>query len=350
MNWRLQRLPSANPTAALLASVAACAAALLLAAGIAAIAGFNPLALLGQVLSLVLGTRFGLEDFGLLLTPLILTGLSVIIMRRMGLWNIGAEGQFYAGAVGAAAIGLFIDGPPAVMLVVMFFGGAFSGALWIAIPALARAYAGVNELITTLLLNFVALLLVYYLGTGPWRDRGAGTLGSTPRIPYEMREFWGIVHWGLPIAVAMTFLVAGLLTFTRWGYEVRISGANPENAQYAGIPVRRRILSVMFAAGAISGIAGMLEIAGTVHRLQGGISNNFGYLGIIVAVLAGSSCLGVLATAGLFAFILSAGIVLQTQGLTTSAVVALTGLILLFNAIGQEFARYRVLRAKGGDT
>ena len=348
MTWRMQRLPSASPSAALTVRVLACVLALLLGAVVAALAGLNPLALARQVVVSVLGSRFGLEDFGLLVTPLILTGLSVMIMRRMGLWNIGAEGQFYAGAVGAAAIGLFVDGPPTTMVVLMFITGTLSGIAWIAVPALARAYAGVSELITTLLLNFVALQLVYYLGTGPWRDRGAGTLGSTPRIPYAVPEFWGIVHWGFPLAIALTLVTAAVFSYTRWGYEVRIAGANPENAVYAGIPDRRRILEVMFDAGAIAGIAGMLEVAGTVHRLQGGISNNFGYLGIIVAVLANTSFLGLLATAAMIAFILSAGITLQTQGVTTSAVLALTGVILLFNAVGHEFARYRLRRTNPG--
>src|SRR5690606_5516813 len=114
----------------------------------------------------------------------------------------------------------------------MFIAGTLSGMIWIAIPALARAFAGVSELITTLLLNFVALQLVFYLGTGPWRDRGAGTLGSTPRIPYEMPEIWGIVHWGLPLALVLVLIAAAIFTYTKWGYEVRIAGANPENALY----------------------------------------------------------------------------------------------------------------------
>ncbi|WP_432284220.1 ABC transporter permease [Aminobacter sp. BA135] len=344
MSWRLQRFPSPRPSVAFAVRVIAILLALIVGGLVVAVSGLDPLTLGGQVVKSTFGSSFGLEDLGLLATPLILTGLAVMITRRIGLWNIGAEGQFYAGALAAAALGLFVQGPAWLMLPAMFLAGVAGGMAWIAIPTLARAFVGVNELITTLLLNFVATLLVYYVATGPWRDRGAGTLGSTPRIPYEMPELWGMVHWGFAIAVALTVLVAAVLSFTRWGYEVRISGANPENALYAGIPVRRRIIVVMLLSGAIAGIAGMLEVAGTVHRLQGGISNNFGYLGIIVAVLARTSCLGVLAAAALMAFILNAGIILQTQGLTTSAIVALTGLVLMFTAIGDEFAHYRLVR------
>ena len=115
-------------------------------------------------------------------------------------------------------------------------------------------------------------------------------------------------------------------------------------AKYAGMPFRRHLITVMLLSGAIAGIAGMLEVAGTVHRLQGGISNNFGYLGIMVAVLARGSALGVLAGAALMAVILNSGIILQTQGLNTSTVLAITGLILFFTAIGDELAHYRVVR------
>ena len=347
MTWRLQRLPSAPPAVSHAMRLAAIALALLVGGVVAANSGLDPLDLATAVVSSTFGSAFGWQDLGLLATPLILTGLAVMVTRRIGLWNIGAEGQLYAGALAATAVGLFVDGPVWLVLPAMFVAGAAGGLLWIAVPAAARAYAGVNELITTLLLNFVAILLVYYVGTGPWRDRGSGTLGSTPRIPYEVPELWGLVHWGFAIAVILTLVMAAILTGTRWGYEVRISGANPENALYAGIPVRRRIMAVMLISGAIAGIAGMLEVAGTVHRLQGGISNNFGYLGIIVAVLANRSCVAVLATGALMAFILNAGIILQTQGLTTSAVVALTGLVLLFTAVGEELACYRPVRVAG---
>jgi simple sugar transport system permease protein len=209
------------------------------------------------------------------------------------------------------------------------------------IPTLARAYAGVSELITTLLLNFVGTLLAYYVSTGPWLDPGGHALGTTARVRHNVPEIWGDVHWGFPLAIVLTLLVAGVLNFTRWGYEVRLAGSNAQAALYAGIPFRRHLITVMLLSGAIAGIAGMLEVAGTVHRLQGGISNNFGYLGIMVAVLARGSAIGVLAGAALMAVILNSGIILQTQGVNTSTVLAITGLILFFTAIGDELAHYR---------
>lgn len=344
MGWRLQRFPSAPASAAIAARAGAIVLALVVSGVIVASLGLEPFDLGFQVIKSTFGSKFGIQDLALLVTPLILTGLAVVVTQRIGLWNIGAEGQFYMGAFASAAIGLFVPGPYWLILALMFVAGILGGMVWILIPTLARAYADVNELITTLLLNFVATLLVYYVATGPWHERGAMTLGSTPKIKVAIPNVWGTVHWGFFLAVLITIAIAALLAFTRWGYEVRISGASPQNARYAGIPVRARIIAVMLLSGGIAGLAGMFELAGTVHRLQGGISNNFGYLGIMVAVMARGSCLGVFAAAALMAVILNSGIILQTQGLTTSAVVALTGLILLFTAIGDEFAHYRLVR------
>ncbi|WP_312858699.1 ABC transporter permease subunit [Rhizobium sp. G21] len=154
------------------------------------------------------------------------------------------------------------------------------------------------------------------------------------------------MHWGLPIAVILAVVAALIFNFTKWGYEIRLIGSNPSAGRYAGIASRRYLILVMLASGAIAGVAGMLEIAGTVHRLQGGISNNYGYLGIMVAVLARGSSVGVIFSGALMAFILNSGIILQTEGLTTSAVLAITGLILFLTAIGDELSHYRIIRDK----
>jgi simple sugar transport system permease protein len=345
MGLRVQRLPSAKSSVAFAARVAAITLALVTAGIGLALTGSSPVALAGEVISATFGSSFALEDLGLLVTPLILTGLSASVSLRIGAWNIGAEGQFYAGALAATGIGLFVPGPTIVMLPVMFVAGSLAGAFWILIPTLARAYADVSELITTLLLNFVATLLVFWFSTGPWLDPSGQAIGTTARVVHEMPEFWGSVHWGFPIAIALTLIVGWVMNFTRWGYEVRIAGSNPQAARYAGIPFQRRLILVMLISGGIAGAAGMLELAGTVHRLQGGISNGFGYLGIMVAVLARGSTIGVLAGAVLMAVILNSGIILQTEGVTVSVVLAITGLILFYTAIGDELAHYRIQRS-----
>ncbi len=344
MGWRLQRTPSAHRAAALTGRILAILAALACAGIVLAMTGRAPIAMGADFWDTATDSTAGLEDVGLLVTPLILTGIAVALTTRIGLWNIGGEGQFGIGALAAAAVGLHLDGPEPVMLLAMAAAAAVAGALWILVPTIARAYAGVNELITTLLLNFVAALLIAWVATGPWRDRTGGALAATLRVPYEMPPLGEAGHWGLPIAVAVAVVAAAALTFTRFGYETRVAGANPGAAVYAGIPVRARIVAVMLLSGAVAGMAGMIELAGTAHRLQGGISNNYGYLGIMVAVLARGSCLAVLATAALMATLLNAGIILSAQGLNTSAVLAVTGLILFFTAIGDELAHYKLVR------
>ncbi|MBE7618908.1 ABC transporter permease [Gluconacetobacter entanii] len=338
---RFQRLPVVPATRIALWRLGAIACALLMTAGILALSGYSPVDLAWLVVRSTIGSRFGMEDLALFMSPLLLTGAAVTVCSRIGLWNIGAEGQFYAGAIGAAAVGLFVPAPAIVLLPLMAVAGIAAGMGWIAIPTLARAYAGVNEIITTLLLNFVASLLTYYLTTGPWRDRVTGAQVSSARLPVSIPEFWGVVHWGFPLGLVIVGILAWVMAHTRWGYEIRIGGANPDAARYAGIAVRARIIAVMLLSGGLAGLAGMFELAGTVHRLQGGMANNFGYLGIVVAVLARGSCLNVIPAALLMAFILDAGIVLQTQQLTASVVLAITGLMLFMIALADELAHYR---------
>lgn len=343
--YRLQRLPAASPAVSLAARLISVVLALVTAGVILAIVGMDPLALGAKVISSTFGSSFGMADLALLFSPLIYCGLAVAIGLRIGVWNIGAEGQFNLGAFAATGVALFIPGPPALILPLMAVAGMAGGALWILIPTLARAYADVSELITTLLMNFIATLLVYYVATGPWLDPSGMALATTSRLPVSVPEVWDIVHWGLPVGIGLAVVLAIVFNYTKWGYEVRIGGSNSGNARYAGMPVRRHLITVMLLSGAIAGLGGMMEVAGTVHRLQGGISNNFGYIGIMVAVLARAAPLGVIFTAFLMAVILNGGIILQPQGLTTQTVLAVTGLILFYAAIGDEFARYRITRS-----
>lgn len=346
MAIRIQRVPIETMTGGLAARIIAIVLALGIAAAVLAINGSDLGALGRQIYHSTFGSRYGLQDLGLIITPLILTGLAVMIAAKVGAWNIGAEGQFCAGAFAATSVALFAHGPAFAILPAMFFAGALGGMLWILVPTLARAYAGVSELITTLLLNFVGILLIYFVATGPWLDPSGQAFASTKRLPYGIPAFWGDVHWGFPIAVTLTIAAAAALNFTRWGYEVRIAGSNPSAARYVAIPFRSHLITVMLISGGIAGIAGMLEAIGTAHRLQGGLSNNYGYIGIMVAVLARGSAIGVLAGAALMAIILKSGIVLQTQGVNISTVLAVTGLILFFTAIGSELAHYRIVRTK----
>ncbi len=341
---RLQRVAAVWPVTIIGTRIVSVIAALIVGGMIFALAGYDVIDLAGTVVSASLGSLFGIEDLGLLYSPLILTGLAAAVALRIGLWNIGGEGQFYAGTIATTVTSLTLSGPAVVMLPLMAVAGFAGGAAWVMIPALARAWLAIDEIITTLLLNFVAVLLVNYLCTGPMRDQSQAVTSATARIPYDIPPLIDDLHAGLLVAIATVIVMALLFAYTGWGYEVRLAGSNRHAARYAGIAVRRRLLQVMLLSGGLAGLAGMLEVVGTVHRLQGGISNNYGYLGIMIAVLAGGVPIAVLPAALLMAVILNAGTVLQAYGVSNYEVLALTGLVLLFTAMGERLAYYRLPR------
>jgi simple sugar transport system permease protein len=278
--------------------------------------------------------------------PLIFTGLAVALAGRMLLWNIGAEGQFYMGAVFASALALWFPGwPRPLLLAAMVVAGAAGGALWALGPGLLRAKLAVNEIITTLMLNYVAILYVDYLVHGSWKDpQSLGFPLSKPFTPNAtLPAFFGTrLHLGFLLAIAAAVALWLVLRGTKWGYEIRLIGESRGAARYGGMPVVRNVVLVMMVSGAMAGIAGMTEVSGIVHRIQPTISPGYGYTGIIVATLGGFSPLGVLVTAFLFGALQVGGYTLQTVGVTRSVVGVLQGAI-LFIALGAEFlARYRI--------
>lgn len=340
---RLMRRAEANPFYEVVCRIVSVILALLVAGAVIKITGMSPLLMLQKALKSTLGSSYGLQQALVLATPLIFCGLSVAVGLRMNLWNIGAEGQLFIGAWATTWVGLFIPGPPALILPLMVIAGALAGAFWILIPALARAFLNINEIITTLLLNFVAILFVNYFSIGPWRDSGVGILLATKRVPAELPTFGNsYVHYGILIAIVIAFILAFSIQRTRWGYEIRIIGRNRRAGRFAGMPVNRNILLVMLISGAIAGIGGMSEVAGNVHRLSGTISNQYGYQGIIVAALSSGSPLVVLPVGFLLAILLNAGIVLQAQGISVNTMLAINGVILLFAAVGWVASRYRL--------
>lgn len=343
-NYSLVRLPMASPLRRTIGVILSIVVALAFIATIFALTGFSPKLLLNTVFVQQFGSRFGLEDLGLIYTPIALCGLACAACLRAGLWNIGGDGQFYAGAIFATGIGLFVDGPAWLIWPLMVLGAIVGGMLWILVPGLARIYASVDEIISTLLLNFVAALLVAYLSTELWRDQKTFVNTGTGRIRFELASLFGTLHVGFVIAICLAVVFALVLRYSRWGYELMISGTNNDSAVYAGMPVRRRLLQAMLLSGAIAGLAGMIEVTGTVHRLQGGISSSYAYLGIIAAVLVRGSMIGVLVSSALTATLLGAISILQAQGLSMSAALAATGCILLFAAVGERVAEFKIVR------
>ena len=298
------------------------------------------------------GTPYGQAQMLIAAIPLVFTGLAVAIAFRMLLWNIGAEGQFYFGAFGATAVAYaFPDWPAPVLLTTMALGGLAGGALWAFLPGALRAYLGTNEIVPTLLLNYVAILWVDYLVHNQWRDPESlgfplgKPFSSTATLP-QLGDT--AVHAGAIVAVFAAVSVATILGRTLWGYKVKVIGENARAAGYAGLSIPRNIIAVMLLSGALAGLGGMVEVSGTVHRIQADISPGFGYTGIIVATLARFSPAVVLPVAVLFGGLITGGLELQTVGLPSDLVLMIQGVILFFALAGELLVNYRIQWRGGG--
>jgi ABC-type uncharacterized transport system permease subunit len=348
--WRLQRRSVPSRWARIICGAVAVLVALALTLIIFQLAGLDSLAIGKKVIISTFGKRYGIEQAFVLATPLLLTGLAVALGLKMGLWNVGAEGQLFVGAIAATAVGLFVKGPTALMLILMFLAAAAAGALWVLLPAVTRAVWNVNEILTTLMLNFVAQYLTVYFVMNAWHDAIGAVLIATARVPYELPILTGSMHIGFLIGTAIAVLLFLALRGTRWGYEISIIGGNRRAAEFAGIPVARHIITTLMLSGAIAGMAGAIEISGTVHRLSMTISMGYGFFGIVVAAIAGTSMLAIVPVAFLLAVLLNGGIVAQTQGLSVNAMVAVNGLIVLFVAIGEVAANYSFVRLRKAES
>jgi simple sugar transport system permease protein len=343
---RLERRLDADARRAAATRIGGAVVGLLAAGLVLLMTGRDPFSILSDAVHANLGSQRGLEETGVIATPILLTALAVALALRMRLWNIGADGQFLMGAFAASGVGIHWAGPDALVLIVMALAAMVAGALWILVPALARAYWGVNEIITTLLLNFVALQLVTWASLGFWQDKAARVVQSTPRVSAELPNIPGTngLHIGFLVPLVLAAVLFWVFRGTKVGYEIDMIGGNPRAAAFAGIRVSRRIVVVMLCSGALGGLAGMIHLSGATFRLQSGISTNYGLSGFIVAALAGNSFVG-LVIGGLFiASVLHAGIALQTEGLSVYIVLAIYGALLTGIAIGEALARYRVVR------
>lgn len=322
----------------------------LITAGPIILAGANPIAAYAAYLVVPLTSQFTLLEVLVSATPILLTGAAVAIAFRAGYWNIGAEGQLLLGAIAAAGIGTMVgDLPPLLALPVMVVGGALAGAAWALVPALLRVRFGIDEVVTTLLLNPVALLLVNGLLHGPWRDPETG-FPESARIAASA-EFPALIersrlHIGFLIAVAVIGVTWYVLVRTPTGLRLRAAGLSPHGARFAGINVSRTLLGAALVSGAIAGIAGVGEVAGIQNRLTSGISPGYGYTGIVVATLGTLTMPGV-ALAGLFLGDLTVGAssAARSLGIPSQLGAVVQGVLLLTTIALLTRRRYRTRAA-----
>ena len=303
-------------------------------------AGKDPLKAYVDTVLYVFGNTYGFSELLVRMIPLLLTAVAVALPSRMGLINVGGEGQLYMGAwlATAGALGL-ADQPAVVLLPVLTVLGFVGGGLWALIAGLLRALRLVNETISTLLLNYVAPMIVGFFIFGPWRSPESASYPQSPAF-VDAARLPGFLHTrvnaGLLYALVCLALYHLLMTRTRWGLEMQAIGGNPEAARQLGIPLFRYILVVMFAAGGIAGIAGMVEVTAIQGRLVSELSPGYGFIGFLVSWLAGGGAAGIVAMSFLFAVISSIGDILQiTQGLPF-AVVDILMAVMLFIVLGRR--------------
>lgn len=313
-------------------AVSAVVLAFVLTGVMAAVVGADPVAAVGALFSGSVGGGASLAATLLRTSPLLLAGLAVMLAFRSGVFNIGAEGQLLVGALAATAVATR-TGEWTGQAIVVLLAGALAGAIWAGMAAWLRERREVNEVITTILLNFVALYLVSYAVDGPLKEQSGYYPQSDP-FP-ATAELWRLVpgtrlHAGLLLAFVAVFAVGALLSRTSLGLRLRSAGLNPRAARWAGFPVGRDLLLAFALSGALAGLAGAIEVAGVTGRLYERISPGYGYTAIAIALLGGLRSGGVLLAALFFAALgTGAAAMERTAGISAVLAVAIQGATLL---------------------
>ncbi|NKW72195.1 ABC transporter permease [Rhodobacteraceae bacterium R_SAG10] len=346
--------PRDAPTRALSIGVPVVSAviALSLAAVPLAFGGANIIEAYAQMFKGIFGSLFAFTEMLTRATPLIFTGLAATMAFRAKLWNIGAEGQLYLGAMAAVAVGTgLFDAPAIVMIPVILMAGAAAGAAGMAGPAYLKTRFGADEVVTTLLLNFVILIFLQMMLEGPLQDpMGLGwpqsspivDEGVLPRLLPRMR-----IHSGLIIALIAAVIAHIMLSKSVWGFKLRAVGENAAAALHAGIGVKRTIMGAAIVSGALAGLAGVSEVAGLKGYLTADLSPGFGFTGIVVAMLAGLSPIGVVISAVFIASVfVGADTMSRAMGVSSFLADLVVALSLISVLVGGFIARFRVTWVK----
>jgi len=323
--------------------------ALALGALLFLVAGINPARAYWEMLKGGFGNFYNFSEVLVRATPLILCGLSVGLASKMLIWNIGAEGQLVIGGIAGSGVALFLSPyiPAPLIIPVILLAGFMGGACWAFIPGLLKARLRVNEIITSLMLNYVAILWLEHLYFGPWRDPAGRGFPGTAMFPDAawLPRFLGTrIHLGLILGLGAAAFIWFLLSYTRWGYEISVIGANLQAALYARINITQNILWVMAISGGLAGLAGICETAGIHYRLQQGLAVGNGYLGIVVAWLAKLRPGAIVLISILLGGLMVGGDQVQIVLHVPSAIsLALQGAILFCVLGGQVFQEYELV-------
>ncbi len=349
MKLRIERSPFYSRLKSIAVMFTSIILALALVAVIFYLYGVNPLIAYGKIFRGAFGSPYAWSETMVKAIPLLLCGLGLAVAFKAIIWNIGAEGQLLIGAIMATWIALsFPDIPSTLLIPLMFALGFLGGAIWGLIPGLLKAKLGVDEIITTLMMNYIADNLLKHLVYGPWKGSEEWGFPYTNKFSYsaQLPRIPGTrIHYPtLLIGLILTVSIYVLLMKSKWGYEIRVVGESREAARYAGISFTKIVLLVMVVSGGLAGLAGVGEVAGIQHRLRVGVSPGYGYTAIIVAWLGRLHPLGVLASSILFGGLMVGGDMIQVaMGLPFSVINIFNGLILLFIIGGEILIRYRVI-------
>lgn len=333
------------------APLVAIIAALLLCGALISMAGVNPVTAYAEVLKGAFGSRLSLTETFARATPLILTGLAAAVAFRARLWNIGGEGQFYLGALVTAWLGfeLLLRLPVPIAMILMMLAGALVGALWLIGPVWMRLKLGVDEVVTTLIGNFIVILFIGLMIEGPLRDPLA--FGWPQSVPVDRSLMLpdlvprSSLHVGLLVAVATAVAVWLVQGRTVFGLESRAAGLSPGAASFAGVPLSRTLLLVALLSGGLAGLAGAVQVMGVTGYVTTTLSPGFGYAGIVVAMLAALNPLGVVAAAIFISSIfVGADAMSRATGVPSAIADVITAVSLLCMLVALLFTTYRLRR------
>jgi simple sugar transport system permease protein len=325
----VRRAPWQSPAGRLLASALLFT---LLAAAFFLLIGRDPVAMLALLVRAAVGDGYAVTESLVKATPILLCALASAIPARLGLISVGAEGQLYFGAlVGTGFVLTHLDGSAWTLLPGMLAAGALGGALWALVPGVLRAGLGVNETISSLLLNYVAALLVTWLVYGPWKNPHSLGWPATVDFPQAARlpaYFDSRVHLGLWLALGLCLLLHFLVTRTRWGLVLDVLRSNPRAGASAGLRFAPQVLVTMAVGGMLAGLAGIAETSAIQQRLQSNLSGGAGLSGFLVAWLAGNHLLRVVPLSLLVGALLAAGDGMQMlANIPSSATLVVQGLL-----------------------
>ena len=353
---RLEKRPARSPAALVLAPTGAVAFTLLVSALLVLWAGAPVLRTYGLLFAGGFGSVFAWSETLTRATPLVMTGLAATVAFKARLFNIGAEGQLYAGAIAAIAVGGLHGGSGFeqstwLLFPLMMAAAALAGALLLLGPALLKLRLGVDEVVTTLLLNFIVLLGVGALLDGPMKDPTALGWPQSVALQGDLELSKLIaqtrIHTGLVWAVALAALLWALLKYTVLGFDIRALGANARAAAFAGVPVTRTMVSVALLSGALAGLAGAIEVAGRTGYVTLDMSPGYGYTGVVIAMLAGLHPLGVIAAAVFVAGVLvGADTMSRAVGVPTYIADVIVAASLIAVLVATLLTQYRVRMTK----